>query len=318
MIITCPHCQTKYQVTYEAIGSAGRKVQCAHCQQAWDQRPVQRETADPQDRAAFDAIVEDALDEAIETEEKTVAAEVTRRLAAEKEAEAERRLASVDAGKVDPAVIRKRQRAFSKRQSAIAADLPLGRLRRVMRVLGVVLLAGTVAGAYFGRVPIVERFPAMAGVYASVGLGVNIVGLQFDSVTTLQSLRNGREVLDVSAQIVGVNPTPAHVPAVVITLFDGQGAPIYEWSVTPGVHDLMAGERATFNTQLALPPGDAQRLRLSFAGYQNTSASSAGHEASASAPPEAGHATPAAHAAEPTQDHAAPAAEPEPTLSEHH
>jgi len=37
MIITCPHCQTKYQVAYEAIGSAGRKVQCAQCRQAWQQ-----------------------------------------------------------------------------------------------------------------------------------------------------------------------------------------------------------------------------------------------------------------------------------------
>ena len=37
MIITCPHCQTKYQVTYEAIGSVGRKVQCAHCHKAWTQ-----------------------------------------------------------------------------------------------------------------------------------------------------------------------------------------------------------------------------------------------------------------------------------------
>ncbi len=45
MIITCPNCQTKYQVTYEAIGSVGRKVQCAHCQQAWQQRPVDKSDA---------------------------------------------------------------------------------------------------------------------------------------------------------------------------------------------------------------------------------------------------------------------------------
>ena len=40
MIITCPHCQTKYQVTFDAIGSAGRKVQCAHCHRDWQQAPL--------------------------------------------------------------------------------------------------------------------------------------------------------------------------------------------------------------------------------------------------------------------------------------
>ena len=49
MIITCPHCQTRYQVTYEAIGSTGRKVQCAHCQQAWSQKPLDPDAFDDGD-----------------------------------------------------------------------------------------------------------------------------------------------------------------------------------------------------------------------------------------------------------------------------
>ena len=32
----------------------------------------------------------------------------------------------------------------------------------------------------------------------------------------------------------------------------------------------MAGERATFDTQLTLPPDEARRVRLSFAGGQST------------------------------------------------
>jgi predicted Zn finger-like uncharacterized protein len=332
MIITCPHCQTKYQVTYEAIGSAGRKVQCAHCQQAWQQRPLDPVAPDeppepppaPAEQAAFDAIHEDAMDDALEAEERAVSAELARRVAQE-----EARRENADAGKVDPAVIRKRQRAFSKRQHAVAGSMPLARLRRAARVGGVLLLAGALATAYFGRVQVVDRFPAMAGVYASVGLGVNVVGLDFSNVTTLKTLRDGKEVLIVSAQIVGLMPAPVTVPPVVVTLLDSHGSSVYEWSVTPSVRDLMANERSTFDTQLTLPPGDAARVRLSFAtggprAVPAPAPAAAAPIESHAAPvaAEAGHA-PAAEADETaTTEHDAPATthapEPEHPAPEHH
>lgn len=295
MIITCPHCQTKYQVTYEAIGSVGRKVQCAHCQQAWQQSPLA-----PEDQVTFEALAEDGMDEAMAAEERAVAAEVARKLAEEEARHAE-------GGKVDPAVIKKRQHAFSRRQNAMAARLPLARLRRAARVMGAVGLAAVLGVGYFGRVQVVERYPAMAGLYGAVGLGVNVVGLDFSNVTTLRTLRDGKEMLVVSAQIVGLMPDPVVVPPVVVTLIDAAGEGIYEWSVTPSVRDLMAGERATFDTQLVLPPGDAQRVRLSFAGGSGLNEPEAAGSETAQA------AAPAPAAA----DHAAPS-HAEPTEPEHH
>ncbi|SEQ28891.1 MJ0042 family finger-like domain-containing protein [Devosia sp. YR412] len=321
MIITCPHCQTKYQVTYEAIGSAGRKVQCAHCQQAWQQVPLDKETpGTPEQKKASEVITEDGLDDAMAAEEHKVASEVAKRLAMEKlekAAEEAQHKASAAAGKIEAAVMRKRQRDFSKRQNARVADLPLAKLRRSLRIGGALALVGIAATAYFGRVQVVEKFPAMAGVYEAVGLGVNVVGLDFSNVTTLQSLRDGKEVLSVSAQIVGLQPDPVVVPAVVVTLLDSHGQGVYEWSVTPAVRDLMAGERATFDTQLTLPPGEASSVRLSFAGGHSipivagggtpATASSIEHDAPT------GHAEPAGH------EPAAPAAATEHTPTpEHH
>lgn len=320
MIITCPHCQTKYQVTYEAIGSAGRKVQCAHCQQAWQQRPLDKEDpATPAQKKASEAMTEDGLDDAMKAEEQKVAAEVAKRLMQEKAAEEAQHKAAASAGKVEAAVMRKRLKAFTKRQSAMVADLPFARLQRTLRIAGVLALAGVIGTAYFGRVAVVEQFPAMAGVYEAVGLGVNVVGLDFSNVTTLQSLRDGKEILSVSAQIVGLEPQPVHVPAVVITLLDAHGQGIYEWSVTPSVRDLMAGERATFDTQLTMPPGEASRVRLSFAGGQSIALRSGGSSPAATAPPPA-HAEPAAShtEAEPSPGHAAPADPAEHTTPEHH
>ena len=303
MIITCPHCQTKYQVTYEAIGSAGRKVQCAQCQQAWQQRALDKETPPtPEQKKASDAITEDGLDDAMAAEERSVKEEAERFTALEKAAEEAQHRAAV-AAKVETAVLRKRQKDFRRRQSAMVAELPLAKLRRSMRIGGTLMLVGIIATGYFGRVMVVEKFPAMAGVYAAVGLGVNVVGLDFSNVSTLQSLRDGKEVLAVSAQIVGLMSEPVVVPAVVVTLLDSNGQGIYEWSVTPAVRDLMAGERATFDTQLTMPPGDATSVRLSFAGGQSIPLVTAGE--------------PAAHAE--TNEHtAAPAVTEHTNAPEHH
>jgi predicted Zn finger-like uncharacterized protein len=258
MIITCPHCQTKYQVTYEAIGSAGRKVQCAHCHRAWDQSPNLADLADKAGaNSALADIDEDALDEAVSTEERSVAVERALEAAS-------------SAGEKKPvpnaAELEKRQAAFSKRRSVMISRLPLARLRRASRIVGVLILAGLVSGAYFGRVTLVERYPDLAGLYDSIGLGVNVVGLEFSDLGSLKTLSGGNDVLLVSAQIVGVSNAPVPVPSVLVSLLGEDGRAVYEWSVTPRVRDLMAGERATFDTRLSLPPGDATRVRLRFAG----------------------------------------------------
>lgn len=306
MIITCPHCQTKYQVTHAAIGSAGRKVQCAHCQQAWQQTPLDMPAASPpahEPDPMFDAMTEDSLDEALAAEEHAVAAEKTARSVVEK---TERPTTN---GKVDPKVIRQRQRDFTRRQSAILSKLPLARLRRAARVVGVVTLCAMAALFYFARVDIVSRFPAMADVYASIGLGVNVVGLDFANVTTLHTLREGREVLVVAGQIIGVQTTPVAVPPVVISLINGAGEEIYQWSVTPPIRDLMAGERDSFETRLTLPPGDASRVKLSFAAAGSRLASTA---ASADPTPLSSAAPAVVKAGQPAVPHSSP------SPTEHH
>jgi predicted Zn finger-like uncharacterized protein len=268
MIITCPHCQTRYQVAFEAIGSAGRKVQCAHCNRAWQEMRPEPQEADADDKL-FDSMAEEGLDAAIAAEEQRIAAAAAERAAT---------LDQEGAGTLDPALIRRRQRAFTRRQNTMFAQLPLSRVRRMARVIGAVALVGIVAFGYFGRTQVVEQFPAMAGIYEAMGLGVNVVGLDFAAVNTLRTLRDGKEVLMVSAEIVGLNPDPVTVPPVIVTLLDDAGEGIYEWSVTPNVRDLAAGESAAIQTRLTLPPGDASRVRLSFTGGHGGAGALAGSD----------------------------------------
>lgn len=311
MIITCPNCQTKYQVTFEAIGSAGRKVQCASCRQSWQQPALPPPgpdlklvpKAEPESDRLFENMSEDALDAALEAEEKTLGEDEEQRPVDPVEPRAVKK-------KESAAEVRERQKKLSRRQGAMAARMPLARMRRTARIAGAVMLVGIVAAAYFGRVQIVERNPDLAGLYAAVGLGVNVVGLNLSDLQSTRSLSEGKEVLVVSGQIVGLMPNPVQVPPVLVSLLDNMGHTVYEWSVAPRIRDLMAGERATFDTRLPLPPAEATRVRLSFAGGRT--AANAGESAPppAAAPQSDGHDAPAEHGAPvaaPAESHGEPA-----------
>ena len=102
--------------------------------------------------------------------------------------------------------------------------LPLGRFRRVARLAGLLLLALIVGGGVAFRTEIVRQVPDLAGFYQVLGLGVNVIGLEFRNMRTLKALRDGVEVLTVNARIVGVSPRRVIVPPVVVTLLDADGA----------------------------------------------------------------------------------------------
>jgi predicted Zn finger-like uncharacterized protein len=272
MIISCPHCQTKYQVAYEAIGSAGRKVKCAHCSQAWSQVPIV-ETPSVVEEIKLTDLAEDLLDEAMAEAARTRSRRNTTALVEAIAEPVAPEMPDLPVGETtedltmpppNAAELKQRQAEFSRRQNALSSRLPLARLRRGARLGSVLLLSAVLATGYFARVQLVERYPELAGIYSSIGLGVNVVGLEFTKLQTLRSLSQGKDVLTVSAQIVGVARKPVPVPPVVVSLLDGDGRAVYEWSVNPRVPDLMVGETATFDTRLTLPPANALRVRLSF------------------------------------------------------
>jgi len=274
MIITCPHCQTRYQVTYEAIGAAGRKVQCANCHRDWQEQAA--EPASHQvDDAVFDSLAEDGLDEAMASEERAVAVEVAEHLADE---ERRKQGEAVAAPAVHAEQLRRRERAFLRRRKSLTRGLPMARMRRLMRVLVLGALALILVGAYFGRIGIVTRFPALAGIYEAVGLPVNVIGLDFTEVETVRSLREGREYLTVKATIAGLATRARPVPPVLVTLTDAAGQSLYQWSVTAPVRTLIVGESVDIETQLAMPPAGAKSVRLTFGERAETTSAVAAPE----------------------------------------
>lgn len=299
VVIACPHCGTRYEVARSAIGARGREVQCAHCAKSW-QAHAEPAVAPPAETPPLDAGAERALDDKFAAEERKAAPRGATRAAPGKTGEAKAPDAgSATTGKqpetpakadeeawdrvghkarvapraedgetapgLDTRVWNTQQRAFSRRLALTNSRLPVARLRRSARIVGVGALIVLIGGGLMMRNDVVAQFPSLAGLYGALGLPVNVVGLEFRNVHTLKSLQQGVDVLAVHADIFSVSNGNVRVPPVIVTLMSGAGKPVYQWSVTAKAADLEPGEVVGLDTQITSPPSGADRVRLTFA-----------------------------------------------------
>lgn len=276
VVITCPNCGTRYQVPPDALGASGRKVSCAECGAAWLAVPA----APPPPAPELPAEEEDRLDAGFAAEQAALLSE-----AAEHEADAvHEEIAEAESRPVISPAVRAQKKAegrFRRRQRSIENRLPAARLRRLARIGAFVALAVVLAGLYAFRVEIVRMAPSLAGLYAAVGLPVNIVGLDFTSISTEMARRDGVDVLAVAGTIYPVTAREVSVPPVLVEIRDRNGASLYEWSVTLPQRTLQPGETLRLATELASPPAGATSVRLSFAtGSGGLAAPSGTHETS--------------------------------------
>ena len=114
------------------------------------------------------------------------------------------------------------------------------------------------------RTEIVRSFPSLAGLYAAIGMPVNIIGLEFQDAKTLTTFRDGKKVMTISARIRSVAGQIVHVPPVQVSLLGEDGATIYEWTTTPQAREMAPGDLFDFSTEVNSPPEGAAKVRLSF------------------------------------------------------
>lgn len=285
VVIECPNCGTRYQLPADTVGPKGRQVACAHCGGTWKAKPIA--VPDPDSDTIFDEQAEAELDAQFDAAAAGARAEDPDREARERTL-AEIRAAIAPAAppaqpspdpdpESPPAApppslkgLKGLQQQFLKRQAALNQKLPFAKLRRLARISGIIALIALIAAGIGLRTEIVRRFPDLAGLYEAVGLGVNIVGLEFRDVTTTVTLRNGDRIMRVDGTIFSTAGRRVAVPKALVTLLDGDGDPIYEWSITPEVNELEPGEMVGFTAQLTSPPAGASRVRLGFINGRTT------------------------------------------------
>jgi predicted Zn finger-like uncharacterized protein len=273
VVIACPNCGMRYQVPYGTLGKDGREVQCAQCGQSWhataDAPPPP--AVDPD--ALFSTQDEVALDLAFEEEARAA----TPALPATQPVDPDhvKTLAEIRAAiapkpklqpvnSIDPALLKKATRSFDKRQRAVRSKQPFVRLRRTARLGALVALMALLLLGFSLRIDIVRLFPSLAGLYASIGMPVNVVGLEFTDAKTLMSLRNDKTVMQITAKIHSMAGATVSVPPVLVSLLNDAGATVYEWTVAPEVKEMEPGEVMDFSTEVNSPPDGAVRVRLSF------------------------------------------------------
>jgi predicted Zn finger-like uncharacterized protein len=224
MILTCPNCASRYVVDDAHVGPTGRMVRCAHCKTAWRAEPTGE---------ALD------LARAGDIKELTQAA----------------RPADLP-GEALPKQYRARVQAREQAKAAAAAGVVWGGMAAV---LGLLLVLAVVF-----RTQVAQVWPDTASAYAAVGLPVNVVGLVFESKSTLRVELDGRPAVRVTGAVRNVTRDPVRPPPLRVDLVDKADAALVSRTLDLGGTALAPGRARPFTVTFFDPPESADGAAMTF------------------------------------------------------
>ncbi|MEZ5840391.1 MAG: zinc-ribbon domain-containing protein [Hyphomicrobiales bacterium] len=300
MQITCPSCQTSYALPDGTIGEEGRRVQCASCGTKWlahpDPDPEPDVAAEPQAEAAddFDMAAAMSSDEAAGDDAFSdfaegfpegegdsgnsqsgvddifsAALDEIDEVASGGTIDGEHARVAVDRPGEDIETLASRRRAGKSGRLGRMGRMPKpadigaklnGRAGRIALAVAAVLLVAAVPL----RSQIVRVVPDLAGLYALVGLEVNLRGLAFDNLKTSQGYEKGVPYLIIEGEIENVSGRAATVPPMRFSIRTVDRREIYAWSMTPKKGLLADGEKTQFRTRVAAPPAGGTEVQVRF------------------------------------------------------
>ncbi len=300
MLIVCPSCATAFKVTRSVLGETGRQVRCAQCRTVWlatpesaTEEPVMasaganefagRNPPQPQDKAGDDdadwgaAFAEEAETKADSKpaagEDADLFAEPPVPEAAspslqpdtevpplpprakEPDEDGPPRRGGRDASQPEPGRRRLRPVFSRPRAQSFKVSPPI-----FILVVGAAILATLL----FGREHVVRTVPDSASLYESIGLPVNLRGVEFRDVKGANEIVDGVVVLVVEGQLVNITAKAVDLPRLRLAVRDAGGKEIYTWTATPPTPRLEPGGSAAFRSRLASPPPDGTSVEVRF------------------------------------------------------
>ncbi|MGU3362070.1 zinc-ribbon domain-containing protein [Methylobacterium sp. M6A4_1b] len=252
MLIVCPSCASEYEIDVDRVGADGRSVRCAACRETWFISP-------------------DDVSAALEAE-MTAAMMAASELgpdAAQSRASAQADLdawESALAAEPEPAAAPSEAPRPRARTKPAKTKRPGFLMSSPGAILGLAVVAG-LGLAGLGRATVVRAMPQSAGLYARVGLPVNLRGVAFRDVVAFQSPGEGAQgQLVVEGDLVGV--AEVAVSPIEIEVRDGHDQPLYRWRIAPPRTALEKGETARFRASLSAPPAQGRSVRVHFAAVE--------------------------------------------------
>jgi len=247
MLIVCPQCTSRYEIGDDTVPENGRVVRCARCRTEWNILPKSAAELDAEDWAlatmAFEPTAADAAMEAALALHAEPDPPLQRVPAAPPHGPA-MSVEEAAARDAEPPLRKKTMRKASQRPSRFSGRTGL-------------LIAGALASLVVlvgFRQAIVRAVPATAGLYAAIGLPVNLRGLAFEDVHTSHGSEGGAPVLVVEGTIRNITRGPLALPRLKLAIRDKDGTEIYGWTTLPAKSSLEAGDTLAFRSRLASPP----------------------------------------------------------------
>lgn len=233
MILTCPACQTRYEVDAAKFPPQGRNVRCARCGEVWHASGVSLPPPPPPPPA---------------WEPEPPRAEVY--------AQPETR---------DP---EPQNDDYSYSEPAAPSEpkqwpRKLGLMAGWAGLVAVVLIIGVVASVY--RQEVVEAWPKTATLYSKLGMKVNAIGLDIRNIHYNQGPQDGQVVLTMTGALTNVTNHELPVPQIRVGLVGGDKRELYHWTFAPEVMTLRPGQTTRFVTRLSSPPEGWRKLEVGFA-----------------------------------------------------
>ena len=238
MILTCPTCQTRYQVDDSAIGPGGRTVRCANCGHVWH---YSREATEAPTTAAAPALtaaggpaVPVPIEPALRVEPPSVAE------------------TSAPAPVVSPRALASTEAAPPPRRGG--AGLAWAAL--------ILIVAALVLVAILARDKIVAMWPQAARVYALAHLNVEQPTTGLDIKVTPSRTADS---LVIDGDITNNAGSARTVPRLRVALRDVNKNELDSKVIDPPVERLLPGATAHFTTSFPNPNPNAAGVAVTFA-----------------------------------------------------
>lgn len=300
MLIVCPQCAASYQVAPSSLGQDGRSVRCANCHTIWFATPVEAvlegtaDVASALPDSASGAADHMATDESISSapvephdrlplgDDITVADG-----AGDDGLSADFAALPNESGSAvlghSPSIVPPIEEVSALHYSAplpgediesLAARREAERQKRqIWRRLKprvpslatvIVILGGVIVVLLAARDQIVGFAPQTASFYASIGMPVNLRGLDFENIRVIRDTQDGIPVLLVEGTIVASGKGIAEMPRLRFAIHDQTGKEIYTWTMMPSRTLLASGETLPFRSRLASPPAEGRDVSIRF------------------------------------------------------
>jgi hypothetical protein len=146
-----------------------------------------------------------------------------------------------------------------------ARDLPPARRDRWPILATIIAIIMGASALIAMREKIVRILPPAAIGYRTLGLPVNLAGLELRGVRSRIEMDGPRKVLITEGEIANIRRDENKVPPLTLAVRDSSGLQRYAWTAPSPKTRLAPGETIAFRARLASPPEDGADVLVRFA-----------------------------------------------------